>query len=375
MKITVLSTVIADALNQVSVFAGKSKSMPILDDVKVTTKDNRLKLQTTDGDNTIIKYLTAESVEPDTFDTFCVNCKDLVRFVTSLPSQPITLTVTQQSMIIKHSKGSATISVDKTEDFPEPVNAFKDDTAKKLTVPSTFFAEATTFARPYVSTDQLRPVMCGVYFYSEKAEGATDGVIGFCASDSRRLAASEMPMANVPDFAFVTPVPTLDAIKSVVKKSPFVEIVVTEKNLGFKVGDTILLTRVIEGKYPKFKSIIPKNQPITAEFDKTEMLAALNRVRFSDVSSGLVKIHMAGMNATISSDNIDLGKNAFEDVICTANGEITFGLRIEYFAEALKLTVSDRVVMKLTGPANAIMIEDDQRPNASHLLMPLALQS
>lgn len=148
--------------------------------------------------------------------------------------------------------------------------------------------------------------------------------------------------------------------------------------IRFTSGETELICKQVEGRYPNYNAVIPKNNPFYVVFDKKEMLDILRRVSlFSSNASNLVEIQKNGIFLTVSANDADFSVSG-EDQVCIADAQCDDGFRIGLKSTAFQTCInsipSDTIRMQLLDPTRAVVITaDDPAPKVMTLCMPMIL--
>ena len=148
--------------------------------------------------------------------------------------------------------------------------------------------------------------------------------------------------------------------------------------IRFTSGETELICKQVEGRYPNYNAVIPKNNPFYVVFDKKEMLDILRRVSlFSSNASNLVEIKKNGIFLTVSANDADFSVSG-EDQVCIADAQcddnFRIGLKSTSFQTCINSIPSDTIRMQLLDAYHAVVITaDDPAPKVMTLCMPMVL--
>jgi DNA polymerase-3 subunit beta len=367
MKIVIAKKTLAAALAVVAPLAGKAKALPILNDVLFFTKGDRIRLQTSDQQSMMRRYCTATEISED--GQFCVDCAMLLKIINSLPEQPIELVADSGLLTIRHSKGEASIPLDEDGEFPEMPDS--GDEATELHIPAAQFRSAVSLARPFIGSDDLRPIMSNIYMELSQDK------FTFCATDSHRLIMGELPREEKTsgEGTFL-----LDATSATLlsKIEPDVEEVIIragEKNVSYKIGATLLIARLTEGNYPRFRSVIPQNQ-IKCTVDRKALLESVSRVGLlSPTASGLIKMEFSMMDVRLTADDLDYSRKSTETVPLTAGADVKIGVKGEFLAQALRSFDEQEVNLLLRNESTPILIQGVENNIITTLVMPMMLNA
>ena len=365
MKITLEKKEFVKALQVGGSFAGKSKVMPILDCVKIKVGLDKLTIVSTDSENAISKRLNG--IASDGEGTFCVNMNDLLSYIKLINSDKIEINVNGNTAEVKHAKGSFTLPIESDEEFP---SLKPDENSVDVSINAALLNNWIVDGKNFVASDELRPVMNGLYVYCKENE------LGCCASDGHALFTDNIEVEGIPDFNFVLNKnafkPVCDAISNVEE----VKIKVGSRNVMFVADGVSVIARQIEGRYVNFKVVIPANNDIEAKIDRKEMLNAITRSSVgASKASMLTKMKVDGFNMEISCEDLDYNKKTVEYLTTEANGNITIGFKSSLLMEILNSISTNDVIVTMKDPSRAaIFKEDNEESNKIYLLMPMMIQ-
>ena len=151
-----------------------------------------------------------------------------------------------------------------------------------------------------------------------------------------------------------------------------------ERNAAFTLANYRMVCRLIEGRYPNYNSVIPKNNPNKITADRLQLIGALRRVAiFSSQASSLIKLRMENNSMIISAQDIDFSTSAEETLICQyAGNPMSIGFKSTFLIDILNNISADEVVIELADPSRAgVIIPSVQEENEEllMLLMPMML--
>jgi DNA polymerase-3 subunit beta len=151
-----------------------------------------------------------------------------------------------------------------------------------------------------------------------------------------------------------------------------------EKSAQILVGDYEISCRLIEGRYPKYESVIPKNNTNKLIIDRQQFTNILRRVSvFSNPATGLVKLALEANQMVVTAQDIDYSTSAEEKIACSYNGApMQIGFRSTFLIEILNYINSTEVEIQLADPARAgliVPVENAEGEDLLMLLMPMML--
>ena len=364
MKITLDKKELVKALQVGGSFAGKSKVMPILDCVKIKVGLDKLTIVSTDSENAISKRLNG--ITSDEEGTFCVNMNDLLSYIKLINSDEIEINVNGNTAEVKHAKGSFTFPVENDDEFP---SIKPDDNCVEVSINAALLNNWIADGKNFVASDELRPVMNGLYVYCKENE------LGCCASDGHALFTDNVKVGNVPEFSFILNKNAFKTVCDAIQSVEEVKVKVGTRNVMFVAEGVSVIARQIDGRYVNFKAVCPKDNSIEVKVDRKEMLNAITRSSVSaSKASMLTRMKVDGFNLEISSEDMDFNKEAREYLTVEANGNIVIGFKASLLIQILNSISTDNVVITMKDPTRAaIFKEDNTESEKIYLLMPMML--
>ena len=151
-----------------------------------------------------------------------------------------------------------------------------------------------------------------------------------------------------------------------------------DRRAEINFADGKLVCRLIEGRYPNYNSVIPKNNPNQLTIDRKAMLSALRRVMpFASESSELIRLHLESGKLELSSEDIDFATSAKETLTCEYNGQnMNIGFKGSSLSDILSNLEGDEITMELADPSRAGIIlpaEKREDEDVLMLIMPILL--
>ena len=152
-------------------------------------------------------------------------------------------------------------------------------------------------------------------------------------------------------------------------------ITIGDTNIEFKNEDSVVRTRMVEGKYPNYLAIVPTNYTSESKIQKNELMDSIKRVLIaSDNNSNLVKIN-AGMCMDLSASDDTFGKKAKETIMCEFSGEaLEIGVQGQYLTDCINCVHSDNIIIRLIDPTRPILIKDEDDEDKTLVLMPMRIE-
>lgn len=365
MKIKVDRKRFTQSLSLAGSFAGKNRVLPVLDYVKFTVKNGDIKMSSNDGEiaiNTLYR-----NAEADSETVFFADPKLILSALKTLKTDEVEFCINDNGIMnISHKNGNFSIPLGDVDEYPTPK---MDENIVKAEVYSGMLFKWLKEANSFVADDELRPIMNGIFIYYK------DGEFGVCASDGHKLYTDYIKC--IFEFGDVDAVLSDKAISAILQTINFTDkttIFFGDRNVAFKAGDTSIMCRKIEGKYPNFKSVIPNNHSIECECNKEEFQESLTRVLTMANDTSLIKMQLEGLECKLVAEDFDFSRKSEDSFsISSLNKKITIGFKGIFMKTCMNVIDSDNIILEMTDPSRAIVIRDKSNENKTLLLMPMFL--
>ncbi|MDR1743222.1 MAG: DNA polymerase III subunit beta [Dysgonamonadaceae bacterium] len=373
MKFVVSSAALLNHLQAISRVINSKNALPILDCFLLNLKENTLSLTAADNETRLETSVDVSTAEGE--GMLAVNAKNLLDPLRELPDQPLTFEINDETLevYIYYHNGKYNFVGLKGDEYPQP-KELKQDSSMTLTLSAGILLDGinrTVFA---TADDELRPVMNGIYF------DITADDVTFVASDGHKLVrVTNKSVKSEGRSSFILPKKPANLLKSLLpKESGEVEIKFDENNAYIQMSNYMMICRFVEGRYPNYNSVIPKDNPNTVALDRVAFLAALKRVAvFSNPASSLIKLQLSDDKIVVSAQDIDFLTAAEETMPCQYGGKtMSIGFKAVFLIDILNNIPSSDVRLELSDPSRAgiiLPVENEENEDMLTLLMPMML--
>ncbi len=372
MKFNVSSSKLFAQLQAVSRVIASKNSLAILEDVLFDLNGSTLTLTASDGETTIRTSLDVENAEGA--GKVASGARLLLETLKEFSEQPLTFSIDEQNFAVNMVSTNGTYSfvgVNGNE-YPE-MPATEEDT-HSVTMSSKMLLDAINKTIFCTADDELRPVMNGIFF-----DIATDKIT-MVATDAHRLVRyTNTSVSAAEPISFILPKKPATLLKNILGKDDN-EVVITfgQKNAKFEFGQTIVVCRQIEGRFPNYNAVIPQNNQNVVVVDRQTLINACKRVAvFANTGTSLLKLALSENQIKISAQDIDFSTSAEETIACEYNGmPMSIGFKAPFLIEILNAISSTDVKLQLADPARAGLIlptENEESQDLLLLLMPMLL--
>ncbi len=364
MKIIIVQENLKNALAVCSRAVGNSSSLPVLGNVLLNTQDGMLKLSAT---NLEIGITQRVRCKVETEGAVSLPAKLLVEIVSNLPSGPITLETVTDGLLVTAGKFRTTLKIVSPEDFPTVNDKVPE---KNFSVPVEGLKRGLERVVFSVSTNETQAELCGVSVVSRAGELVMTG------TDRYRLAESKIvipALKNFPLFSVIVPSRAiLEVLKLLHDTSSEAKFGVADNQAVFQVGETVITTRLVDGQYPEYEAIIPKEFSVSIIAKKQELLAALKTVSvFAKSSSGIAVAYEAGKDLIFSAKSQDAGEGVVEVSASVEGRSDTILFNHKYLLDMLPFLTSEDVCVKLNNPSAPVVFSGVDDKDYLYLVMPI----
>ncbi len=367
MKFEVNKPVFLDALQMACNAIPSKTTLQILYNLLFRLKGNDLEIRATDLDMTIVLKL---AVEGHGDGAIVVNAKKLLEVVKELPDFPVLVSVDDFLFTIKSESGfQGNLTGYDAAEYPSLPEV---EQAKLFQAPLKdlrFLSEKTSFA---VSSDFSRMSLTGVH-----CEGK-GGRLEMVATDGHRFGKAWTELSaqgGVP--AVILPPKALGQVLHMSEDpEQVIEVEIGAAQARFATPTITLLTKLIDGPYPNYENVIPKDFSRVMKCNREQLMAVLRRVStMANSKTRLVIFNFQGKTLQLSARNPDLGGDSEESLPVEFQGEaVEVGINAAYLLEELRLTHSEEIRFKFNNPLGAVVIEPvADKADYFFIVMPLRI--
>lgn len=361
MKLQVTQENLNRALSSVARVANSKGPLPILSNVLIKTSNNRLSLSATNLDIAIAHYIGAKVKEEG---SITVPARLMQDFVNSLPDGVIELDLQETKLHVTTDQYKSVVNGILADDFPTMPAI---TSGKEWKVKADIFKKALQQIVFAASNDETRPVLTGVLLQT------FEGNLYMAATDSYRLAEKNLGV-NKQDVQLLIPASSMhDLLRVLTDDVDEISVTHNDQQVLFKVGDIELVTRLVDGKYPDYRKLIPSQFATQATLKKADLLNVTKvSSLFARESAGSVTIEVdeAASQLSIRSVASQLGENtATAKAKVKGSGSITLNSR--YLLDGLGALPGDEVVFGFNGKLEPTLLSSPSNPDYQHIVMPL----
>lgn len=367
MKFSVNLNQFNQGLTKVSRLASTRMPMPILNNILIEAEEGMIGLSATDLEIGIHSVVPAESVQAG---RFTVPARLLQEFVQSSGEQTLVGELLDNSYLtLKGNQSQVKIRGQEAGEFPSLPFSDSQPTFELSAGNLKEGLEAVLFA---AATDDTRPVLSGVLLTGEKQ------TLTLAATDSYRLAERQIQL-NGPvsqPFSVIVPKRTiLEIVRLISEAAGDVSVFVGDNQVELLIDETRLVSRLIEGTYPPYQSIVPNEYRTRVTADAGELSSALKTSQlFAREVGNLITLTMApGQGVTVQAAGSQTGEATNQFTAITEGDGLTIGFNAKFLLDALAAAKADNLFLEFNGADRPVVVRPANSKGYFSLVMPLKL--
>lgn len=376
MKIQVLQENLSKNLSITSRFTSIKAQLPILANLLLQAKKNRLTISATNLETSVAISIGAKVEEEG---EIAVPSKLITDLVSNLNIGVINLEAEKEQLKITSSGFKSSISGMNTSDFPDIP---KESGKNFLKLERDSFLQTLSKVLYSVSVDETRPILTGVLVIV----GSNGNNITFVSTDGFRLSQRKISLGgskqDVKEFNVILPKNVLSELSRIIGDKDSLEFSYSQKEnqVIFGIDSMIVASRIIDGEFPDFEKIIPKDFTLVINVDKEEFLRAVKLASvFARDSANVVKLKIRKDSVGIFAES-KLSGNQETEIDAKIKSEksesekdFVIAFNFKFLEDFLGSCEGDNVCLKLSSPNSPALFLDPDDKNYLHIIMPVKI--
>ena len=373
MKLQLSKSNFVKSLSFVQNIVESKATIPILANVLLEAKQGRLNLSATDMDMTIFDKIKINNIEAE--GSTSVPANTLYNVIKELPDDdPIYLSYDENNkkLHLVSSKSKFTFSCLPKDEFPiSSSESFKisfdleSDILKEI-IDKTYFA---------TSNEETRYYLNGLYLHTTSINNKH--YLRAVATDGHRLAQFQI---SVPQTVSKNNIGVIIPKKLIFELRKFIDdlkenvkIDLSENKIKFSFNETIIISKLIDGKFPDYEKVIPKNTSNSFSINRKKFLESINRIStVSSEKSNAIKLNLNKDKITISASNLEEGGSGIEEINIKYNGpSMDIGFNSSYLKEIINQFTLDEITILFSDSTAPTIIKDASKSESLYVLMPM----
>ncbi|OQA91307.1 MAG: DNA polymerase III subunit beta [Elusimicrobia bacterium ADurb.Bin231] len=367
MKIVCTRSELLKGANIVSGAVSQKSTLPLLSNLLFEAKDDKLSLAATDLEVAIKTTIKAQVLNEG---GITLPSKLIADIIKKTATEEIEISVDEQSRVtVKSGRTKYFIVGTSKDEFPGAIDL---DNGKKFTMPASVLKEMLIKTKFAVSTDETRYALNGVYFIIDKGDMIT------VATDGKRLTYVKKTgiTSKQQSMNFIVPSKAIEELLKICSALPNedVEIGISENQIGFQIKETVLRSRLVDGNFPNYEQVIPKETKGSFKANVKELLAATERVAL--VASGRpvpVKYSLSADKLLLYAKEQGKGEGSDEMEVTYKGNPFEAAYNPVYVVDMLKTLDCEDVIFEFTTAVNPALMKPGDDSGYLYIIMPMRL--
>ena len=371
MQFVVKRDILLKSLNFVQGVVEKKNTLPILSNVLLQLKDNKLSIVATDLDIVFYNEISdVKIINEGSTTTSAAILYDILRKISSNSELNFDLK-SENKLSLKSDSADFNLLCLPTDNFPSFADEFE---GQEIALDKNRFLKLLNKTRISISNDDTRHYLNGVFLHLTEAHGRN--FLTGVATDSHRLSSSSLEIENTTDFSsLILPRKTVFQLCSLLSEtSDSLTMQSSENKIKFTLGKIRLISKVIDGKFPDYKQVVPATNDKILNVPSKEFINSIERVASVSLD------RKEGVKLMIDKDNIQLSVNSAN------SGEGNEKIKADYNSEGLNISFNSKYLidiaseienknlkMNLKDSTSPVLIEDASDKNSYYVIMPMKI--
>ena len=369
MKVTLERNHLLKSLGHVHRVVERRNTYPILANVLLKAGDGAIDLRATDLDIEVTERVPAMVGTPGTTTVPAHTLYEIVRKLAD--GSEVKLETTGEQMLISSGRSRFNLACLSPDSFPD----LKSGTfTHSFSIPAATLRELIERTQFAISNEETRYYLNGIYIHTIESAGAT--LLRAVATDGHRMARAE---TDAPDGAkgmpgIIVPKKTVGEVQKLLDGAEGdVGVEVSDTKIRFTLGSVVLLSKLIEGTFPDYERVTPKNNDKAMNVDRASFATAVDRVSTiaSERGGKAVKLSMKDGNLELSVTNPDHGTASEELAVDFDTDGFEIGFNARYLLDILAQIRSENAVFLFNDAGSPTLVKEDGEARAQYVLMPM----
>ena len=371
MQFVVKRDILLKSLNFVQGVVEKKNTLPILSNVLIQLKESKLSIVATDLDIIFYDEITdVKILKEGSTTTSAAILYDILRKISSNTELSFELK-SENKLSLKNENSDFNLLCLPTDNFPSFSDEFE---GQEIKLNNNKFLKLLNKTRISISNDDTRHYLNGIYLHLTEGHGRN--FLTGVATDSHRLSSCSLEIENIEDFtSLILPRKTVYQLCSLLSEtSDQLSIQTSENKINFKLGNIKLTSKVIDGKFPDYKKVVPANNEKELIVSTKDFINSIERVASVSLD------RKEGVKLSINKDSIQLSVNSAssgegnEKIKAAFNSEnLNISFNSKYLIDIASEVEDKNLKMNLKDSVSPVLIEDSSDKNSFYVIMPMKI--
>ena len=350
MKVKFKSDNVLNCLQAVSQVINKKNSLPILDCARFTIGDNKMYVTGSDTDSQLT--VCTDIIESSESFTTCIQASQLTNILSKLGEKVVEFDINNNEIVARYEGGKFTMMCENADEYPNMDSLNGEHETSTINAQHIYNAINATICA--TGDDMLRPVMSGVYF------DYTQDVLTTVATDGRILVKYvDNDISGKLPNGFILPQKPSNVLRNLlIKNDEPLTIEFDDHIIKFSCDSFLLTCRMIDGRYPNYNSVIPKDPKEIAYVDRKRLIDVISRMMVFTSTSEQIIMSFTSKNLKVSAQNIDYSMSSEEELpIAFEGGDIRISFNGSFLDTILRNIRTDDVQFNMIDSSRACVIK------------------
>ena len=371
MEFTIERDTFLKSLGHATGIIEKKTTLPILSNILIEAKDSKIKITATDLDIIYFEEITVNEIKKEGSTTTSASILyDILRKLKANTKVEFTLLNSNKLNLVSENSKFNLLCMP-SDNFPL---SEEDVNEKYFEISSQKLLKLLNKTKISISNDETRHYLNGIYLHKTKLENKS--FLCGVATDSHRLSSSSIEIDPNTNFeAIILPKKTIFQLISLIEQnSNLIKISNSKSKIKFEMDSGVLISKVIDGRFPDYNKVIPKDNDKALEIKLNEFKNSIERVTTvsSDRKEGLkMFISKESVKLSVSNPNSGDGVENIKAKFDSSDFNISFNSR--YLSDIASQIENESILIKLKDPGSPVLIRDLLDKNSFHVVMPMKI--
>ena len=368
MKFIIAKNIIFKSLSHLQSIVEKKNALPILSNILIEAKDNNLVLSSTDMDISITEKINCNVLEAG---ATTINAHTIYDIIRKLPDSSEIEIICNDGKLLTLRSGSSRFSLNclPKEDFPIIES---ENSGKTIKIHSQEFLKLIDKTKFAISSEETRYFLNGLYL---NVNNNNNGCITIVGTDGLRLAKFEQVKQGLNEEiqGVIIPKKTINELSKLLSENTEeIEININTNKIVFFINNLVLISKLIDGNFPDYKKVIPKDNNNILEVNRQELSSAVDRVStIANEKAPVIKFKLLQNLININAVNSE-NSSASEDISVKYQGEeIEIGFNSKYILELINNLEDEEISISYKDNSSPIIATEKSNPDLIYVLMPM----
>jgi DNA polymerase III subunit beta len=361
MRCTISTKNLKSSLNNLSRIASSRSTLPILANILFKAENNHVYLSATDLTIGMEVFVGAKVSEEG---VVTIPARVFNEYIANIQEETVEISYKDNRVTIKTKHHETLVGSMQAEDFPE-LPVVEGQSINQIS--TEIFKSGIQKVIHSASVDSTKPVLNSVYIVANSQS------ICFAATDGYRLSEYITPQTGLPEINITLPIKSAQELIKVLPEKGTIDLQINPQLLEVKAEDVTFITRLIEGAFPKYKALIPKETANSAVLDKADLASTIKLASiFSREQSGSTTLYIdeESQELVVTTQATQTGQSTSK-ITAVARGDATITVNSRYISEALLQIESKKVSLGFNEKLQPCVIKGLEEDNFTQIIMPL----